>query len=148
MQQFQRFLMGFLLFPEKSGQPKQTVKKTVFHRFVHRDHDVFFDSQVVEQADILEGSADAGFTHLRCRHAVCIHAIEQDRTGRRLIYIGEQVENRGLSGTVRTDQTGNFRTANGKVEVFDRMQPAESDSQVLAFQRGHIIDIALRNDCI
>ena len=67
--------------------------------------------QVVEQADVLEGTGDAGPVHLSGGHVVGVLPVQQDGAVGGLIHLGQQVEHRGFACAVGTDETGDLRPA-------------------------------------
>ena len=60
-----------------------------------------------------------------------------------LIDLGEQVEDRRLTGTVRADEAGDLGAADGHIEVVDRFQTAERDAEVDALEHGGLVRVAL-----
>ena len=65
---------------------------------------------------------------------------------RGLIHLGEQVEDRGLTGTVGTDETGDFGLADSQAKVVDRLKAAKLDAQVDALERRALAQVAIGND--
>ncbi len=111
----------------------------VAHLVVQADLHVVLHTQVVKQADVLEGPGDAGPVDLGSAHAVGVLPVEKDGALGGLIHLGEQVEHGGLAGAVGADETGDLRPADGQVEVIDRPQTAEVDAQVAALQDGELV---------
>ena len=60
-----------------------------------------------------------------------------------LIDLGEQVEDRRLTGTVRADEAGDLGAADGHIEVVDRFQTAERDAEVDALEHRGFARVAL-----
>ena len=46
---------------------------------------------------------------------------------RRLVHLGEQVEDRGLAGTVGADETGDLSLADGQAKVIDCLKAVGND---------------------
>ena len=75
---------------------------------------------LLEQADILERAGDAQLVGLHGVHARGVACRSSRIVPRRgLIHLGQQVEDGGLARAVRADQTGDFRLADGQVEILD-----------------------------
>ena len=139
------FMLLFFRFPVLR-HPQDPAEHAVPDLVVQADPYVLLHRHVVEQADILEGSRDSGLVDVDGGHAAHIPAFQHHRTVGRLVYLGQQVENRGLSGAVGADQAGDFRLAHDDVEVVHGLQAAEFDPQVAAFQHRHGPQVPLRND--
>ena len=110
------------------------------------DLDVILHREVIEEANVLECAGNAHAVDLLGRLAGGVHTVEQRRAAGRLVDLGEQVENGGFARAVRADQTGDFGTADGEVEVVHGAQSAEVDAEMTAFEHGGFIQIALGND--
>ena len=83
------------------------------------------------------------------RYEVREHEIEiQSGPHRRLVHLGQQVEDGGLACAVRADEAGDFRSADDEVEVLDGVQAAEVDAQIAGLQHGLGIQIALGDDAV
>ena len=65
---------------------------------------------------------------------------------RRLVHLGEQVEDRGLAGTVGADETGDLSLADGQAKVIDCLKAAEFNAQVDALERRALAQVAVGND--
>ena len=77
------------------------------------DLNVILHRHGIEQADVLEGTGNTHAVDLIDRLARGVLAVEQDGTVRGLVHLGEQVEDRGLAGTVGADETGDLSLADG-----------------------------------
>ena len=65
---------------------------------------------------------------------------------RGLVHLGKQVEDRGLTGAVGADQTGDLGLANGQAKVVDRLKAAKLNAQVDALERRALAQVAVGND--
>ena len=110
------------------------------------DADIVLHGHLVEQPNILEGSRQAQLIGLSSVHPCRILAVDHDCSGCRLVYLGEQVENRGLSRAVGADQAGNLRFSDGQVEIVHGTQTAEINTQMAAFQHRAFSKIPLGNN--
>ena len=72
--------------------------------------------------------------------------VDQDSAAGGFIHLGQQVEDRGLSGAVGADQTGDLGLADGQVEIVHGLQAAELNAQVAGFQDRDLIHVPFRND--
>ena len=77
------------------------------------DLDVILHRHGVEQANVLECTGNTHAVDLIDRLARGVLTIEQDGAMRGLVHLGEQVEDRGLAGTVGADETGDLGLADG-----------------------------------
>ena len=68
------------------------------------DGDIVDDRQVAEQADVLKGSRHAEARILLGSISRDVLAAEDDPPAARLEHAGQQIEGRGLAGTVRSDE--------------------------------------------
>ena len=68
------------------------------------DENVIENSQVREQADVLEGAGDTELGDGIRRKVPKVATAELDGTGGRRVNTGDTVERRGLAGTIRADQ--------------------------------------------
>ncbi len=67
-------------------------------------------------------------------------AVEVDCALGGLVDAGEQVEDGGFAGAVRADQADELVLADFRVEVGDRLEPAEGDAQMLGLEYGFAHD--------
>ena len=72
--------------------------------------------------------------------------MKQDRAAGGLIDIGKKVENGGLTGTVGSNETGDFRLADSKGELVHCGQTAEVDTQVADVQNRLLAQITFGDD--
>ena len=70
-------------------------------------------------------------------------AVQQNGAVGGLIHLGQQIENGGLAGAVRADQTGDLGAADDEVEVFNSLQTAKGDAQTDALQNGALAGVTL-----
>ena len=131
------------LFLPEAGQAENALGHRVVHLRVHRDGDVFFHAQLAEKADILECARDARAVDLRGVEVMDVFAVQENRAVGGLIDLGEQVEDRRLTGTVRADEAGDLGATDGHIEVVDRFQTAERDAEVDALEHGGLVRVAL-----
>jgi hypothetical protein len=68
------------------------------------DQQVLQHRRVLEQLDVLEGPGDAHLGHAVGRHVRQVVALERDGPGGGHVDPADQVEHRGLAGTVGADQ--------------------------------------------
>ena len=69
------------------------------------DDDIFQNGHFIEQAQVLIGAHDAGLRDSIRACAGDVGALKPDRAGRRRQNAGEHIDDGGLAGAVRTDQT-------------------------------------------
>ena len=74
-QQLHGALVGQLLLLPELGQTEDAVPHGIAHLIVQADLHVVLHGQIVEQADILEGTGDARPVGLGDRHAVGVLAV-------------------------------------------------------------------------
>ena len=108
----------------------------VAERFVERDQHVLLHGHLAEQADVLEGSGDAGAHHLICLLAVHAFAVQEELAFRGLVHAGQQVEHGGFAGAVRADQADELAGVDGHVEVGYGFEASEGDAEMFGFQDG------------
>ena len=65
---------------------------------------------------------------------------------RGLVHLGEQIEDRGLTGTVRADQTGDLGLTDGQAKVVYCLKAAKFNAQVDALERRALAQVAVGND--
>ena len=145
-QQLQGALVGQLLLLPVLGQAEDAVPHGVADLVVEADLHVVLHRQVVEQADVLEGTGDARLVHLGGGHAVGVLAVEEDGAPGGMVHLGQQVENRGLARAVGADEAGDLGGTYGDVELVDGGEAAEVDAQVLALQHRHLAQVPFGND--
>ena len=124
-----------LLLPEARGA-EDGAAHMVGERFVKGDEHILLNGELLEQADVLEGSGDAGTNHLIGLLAVHVFAIQPEIALGGLVHAGQQVEHRGLAGTVGADQTDEFAFVDGHVEVGYGLQTTEGDAEMFGFEDG------------
>ena len=144
-QQLQRPLVGHLFLLPEAGKAEDAADHAVLHLGIHRHGDVFLYRQVIEQADVLEGTGDTGPVHLSGGHVVGVLPVQKDGAVGRLIHLGQQVEHRGLARAVGADETGDLRPADHEVEIIHGLQAAEGDAQIDAVEDGTLADVTLRD---
>ena len=105
--------MSSLLVLPVRRQAQHALKTGVALLIVQTDLDVVLHRHGVEQADVLEGTGNTHAVDLVDRLARGVLTVEQDGAVRGLVHLGEQVEDRGLTGTVGSDQTGDLGLADG-----------------------------------
>ena len=135
----------FFLFPVPR-QAQNAAPHGIPNLIVQPDFDIVLHREFVKQADILEGSRNASTIYLSLAHILRIHTVEQNGAAGWLIDLCEQVEYRGLTRTIGTNQTCNLRPADGHIEIVHRRQAAKVNAQMLNLQNGMLIDVSLRNN--
>ena len=133
------------LFPVV-GQADQRRGKIVLHGLMQADLDVVDDAHLLEQTDVLEGAGHAHPVDLIGLFARRGHSIDQDGAAGGLVNIGQQVEHRGLTGTVGADQAGDLVAADHQVEAIHGGQAAKIDAQLTDIQNGLFVLIAVRQE--
>ena len=137
--------MGRLFLVPVAGEAENAAPHIVFHVGVHAHLHVVLHGQLLEQADVLEGTGDTGPVHLHGVHAVGVLAAQQDGAVGGLVDLGEQVKNSGLARAVGADEARDLRAADSEVEVLHGLQAAEGDAQVHALQNGLFADVPIRD---
>ena len=127
-------------------QTQHALKTRVALLVVQADLNVVLHRHGVEQANVLERTGDTHTVDLIDRLARGVLAVEQDSTVRGLVHLGEQVEDRGLTGTVGTDQTGDLGLTDGQAKVVDCLKAAKFNAQVDALERRALAQVAVGND--
>ena len=123
-------------------------KCAALNAVMQTDFHVVNNGHLAEQTNVLEGAGDTQLIDLCGRHALCVNALQKNGTSGRLINVGQEVENRCFAGTVRTDQSGNFRLADGKRKFINRSQTAEVDTQITDIKNRLFSKVTFRNDNI
>ena len=134
------------LFPPVTGDAENCGSKVIFRFVVQADQNVIENCQITEEADILERAGDTELVDLSGGFIGGIDAVKQDRAARRLIDLGQKVENRCLSGTIRADEASNFRAADGHIEIADSGKTAEINAQVTRLQNRTLVNVSFGND--
>ena len=107
---------------------------------------VLLDRHLGEEADVLERARDAHAVDLGHGLAGRVVAVDEDGAARGRVDVGEQVEDRGLAGSVGADQARDLGPAHGDVEVVDGSEASEVDAQVLGLQHRDGAEVALGNE--
>ena len=100
------------------------------------DANVVEDRQRPEQADVLERARDAE------RHDVVhpqpgdIASGETHGAFSGLVDAGDQIEDGGLPGAIRTDEPAEFALMDGEVHCVDGGEPAEADRDLIKLEQG------------
>lgn len=89
-------------------------------------HDVFKHRHLAEELDILKGADHAEGGEFLRRQPGHVSAVEQNRSGSGGVDAGHDVEQRGLAGTVGTNDAGDTSTLNGKGNVIKGRNTAEA----------------------
>ena len=100
------------------------------------DHDVFQRGHVAEEADVLEGSRDAGGGDAVRTLQSQRHAGEQHLAAIARVEPGEHVEQRRLAGAVGTDQAVDFPGLDGQRNILQRLHAAEALANVAGFEQN------------
>ena len=138
--------MGQLLLLPVARQTEHAAPHGIADLVVQADLYVIFHTQLVKEADVLEGAGDSRTVDLDRVHAVGILAINEDGAPGGLVHLGQQVKDRGLARAVGTDESGDLGPSHREIEVIDGGQSAEINAQVAALQDGGLIDVPLRHD--
>ena len=116
----------------------QVEPQALIETLVIADHDVVEDRERQTETRALEGARHAGLIDRSSGRIGHVSAVEDDAPGVRAIDAGDDVEKRGLAGTVRADQAENFVRSDGEVEPVERQHAAEVLGQTVHFkQRAH-----------
>ena len=145
-QQLHGTLMGGLLVLPVRRQAQHALKTGIALLVVQTDLDVVLHRHGVEQADVLERTGDAHAVDLIDRLARGVLTVEQDGAVRGLVHLGEQVEDRGLTGTIGANQAGDLGLADSQAKVVDCLNATELNAQVDALERRALAQIAIGND--
>ena len=124
-----------LLLPEARGA-EDGAAHVVGERLIEVDEHVLLDGELLEQADVLEGSGDAGTHDLIGLFAVHPGSVQPELAFGGLVHAGQQVEHRGLAGAVGADQANEFALVDGHVEVGHGFQTTEGDAEMFGFEDG------------
>ena len=100
--------------------------------------DVVQYRQVAEQADVLEGSGDARLVDVHDALSGRVLDVKEYFAPRRLIDLGQKIEDRGLTGSVGADQACDLAVKDLEVQIIYRSQTAEVNAELL-----HIKDRSL-----
>ncbi len=94
------------------------------------DADVVDHGKIGKQCDVLEGAADADLGDPVRRPRQDALAFHQDVARRRLIEPRQAIEQRGLAGAVRADQSEDLSMAHVERHAVQRDDAAEHDADV------------------
>ena len=133
-QQLHGALVGSLLVLPIRRQAQHALKAGVTLLVMQADLNVILHRHGIKQANVLEGTGNTHAVDLVDRLARGVLAIEQDGAVRGLVHLGEQVEDRGLTGAVGADQTGNLGLADSQAKVVDCLKATELNAQVDALE--------------
>ena len=103
---------------------------------VEVDADVVEHGQRRKEPDVLEGARDALAGDFMRFFPDNRSFPEKDFALSGLIDSGDQIENGGLTGAVRTDQSDQFLIPDGQVQRRHRRQPAEPNGAFSQLQQG------------
>src|SRR5438876_9058604 len=112
--------------PARPAEPaaEEVYLRTLLAR-VLGDPEVLPDRQLAEQADVLEGACDALRHALVRRHIGNVHGAKQDAAGGQRKQAANQIDDRAVARSVRTDQAENLAGGDRKVDAVDRAYPAD-----------------------
>ena len=112
------------------------------------DPDVVARRHRAEQLQPLEGAGDAHPGPLRRLHPGDVDAVEQDPASVDPLQAAHGIEQRGLAGSVRTDQPRRRAAGHVEVDAVERGDPAEAHREPLDVQPGDVrratSDLAMR----
>ena len=100
------------------------------------DHHGFQHGQMRKQPDVLEGAGDALERALGRARVVHRLALECDLAGVGGQHAGDQIEERGLAGAVRSDQGVDVAGRHLDLEIVERVEAAEALGQPLDRKAG------------
>lgn len=129
------FVSSLLVLPVRR-QAQHALKTGVALLIVQTDLDVVLHRHGVEQANVLECTGNTHAVDLIDRLARGVLTVEQDGAVRGLIHLGEQVEDRGLTGTVGADQTGDLGLADSQAKVVDCLKATELNARWMHSSAG------------
>ena len=92
---------------------------------MHAHEHVLDRRHLVEEADVLEGAADAVLDDLVGRQAGELVPVEHDAPGRGHVHTREHVEERRLAGSVRPDERDDRPAWDREVDIVRRHEPTE-----------------------
>src|SRR6516165_8469262 len=98
-------------------------------------------AQTVEQVDDLKTARDAGLDPTVRRPARHVVLVEDDLPGVRVQQAAEQINERGLAGTIGADQRQKFALFHVEIDTVDRAILTESFPQPLRAQKVHLRSI-------
>src|SRR6185312_7436155 len=90
-----------------------------------------------EQPHVLERPGDAGTCDLPGLQRQHLRAAEGDATPLRLVESGDAIEQRGLAGAVRPDQTGDGALADGEIDILQYGVSGKSEGDPVELEEGH-----------
>ncbi len=127
---------AFRLAPPVGRRAQDTRERRIRLGVVEAHLNVVLHRHGVEQANILERTGNTHAVDLADRLAARVVAVQQDRAARGRVHLGKQVEDRGLTGTVGADQTGDLSLADGQAKVIDCLKATEFNAQVQGLENG------------
>ena len=113
--------------PRASGQPEQAAGDPVADVAVLGDEEVLEDGEAADEADVLEGAADAADRALVGPQVGHVLAADADVARGRRVEAGHAVEERGLAGAVGADEADDLVLVDGEADVLQGLQAAEAD---------------------
>src|SRR6185503_10704332 len=125
VEQLQRPALNLLFLRQGALVAEDRAEHAGSRTRVAADHHVFERGKIHEQADVLEGAADAGGRDLVRLQAGETAVVEPEVTAIGRIDAGENIEQRGLAGTVGTDQAVDLALADGEGDIIQRLHAAE-----------------------
>src|SRR5207247_7455341 len=99
------------LLRERRTEPQQLPEKAAPHLQRASRHDVVERGHPLEQGDVLKGARDAAERSVIGAHARAHRSLERDAALLRVIEAVDDVEHRGLAGTIRADDRPNLAFA-------------------------------------
>ncbi len=136
LDQGQRALADAPLLAPGARQGERIDEKSAARDRVRPDHDVLERRHRAEQREVLERPGDAQARDLVLAQPLDGAALEADRAALRPVEARQAVEERGLAGAVRADQTADFTARDVEIDVVERDDAAESDRQASDRKQG------------
>ena len=84
--------------------------------------------QILKQTDILKGSGNTGFIDIYGFLPCNILSVQDDTSVVRLVYTGQQIEYRGFTGSVRSDQAIKLPLLNTDMKCIYRPESAKGNA--------------------
>ena len=102
---------------------------------------------IFKQTDILKCSCNTGLVDINRMQRRNVLPVEQDTSGIRLVYTGQQIEYRLFTGSVRSDQSVQLTILNCNIKSVYRAKSAKGNAQIFYFQHCHFIPPPLPYFC-
>ena len=106
----------------------------IFREVVEAYHYVSRHAHIIEETDVLEGSRYSLLIDDVLRVPLELLSVQEERTGRGLIYAREHIKYGRLARTVRADKSVYLFFLYAEIATVNRLKTAEGDAEIFSFK--------------